>query len=123
LQGLARRAPLAAAALLAGAFAIAGAPPFALFVSEFLILKGGLAGGHYVLIGLLAALVAIAFAAVTFHVTRMVFGAGDGTAAAAVPLSCRATILIAAIPLVVIGVWVPAPLYDLLRAAAAAIGG
>jgi hydrogenase-4 component F len=123
LRGLARRAPLAAAALMAGAFAIAGAPPFALFVSEFLIVKGGLAGGHFLLIGVLAVLVALAFAAILFHVTRMVFGGGEGPAAAAAPLSCRATILVAAVPLVLIGVWVPAPFYDLLRTAAAAIGG
>ena len=56
VRGLVRSSPLAALALLLGGFAIAGAPPFAVFVSEFLILKGGLASGQYVPSGCLASL-------------------------------------------------------------------
>ena len=54
VRGLIRSSPVAAIALTAGALAIAGAPPFAVFVSELVILKAGLASGHYVVIGLLA---------------------------------------------------------------------
>jgi hydrogenase-4 component F len=123
VRGLARSAPIAATALILGAFAIAGAPPFAVFVSEFLILKGGLAGGHFVAVGLLAVLVVIAFCAIMLHVTRMVFGVGGDGAAHATPISCKATLVLAAVPLIVIGVYLPAPLQELLRTAAAAIGG
>ncbi len=123
IRGLAQSAPVAAAALLLGAFAIAGAPPSAIFVSEFLILKGGLTGSHFVAVGLLAVLVVVAFCAIMLHVTRMVFGGGGDGAAHALPISCKATLALAAIPVIVIGVYLPMPLQELLRTAAAAIGG
>jgi len=124
VRSLVRYSPLAALALAAGGFAIAGAPPFAIFVSEFLILKGGLASGQYIAVGLLAVFVVIAFCAVMFHVNRMAFsGSGERPPVRALPLSCKTTIALAAIPLVVVGVYVPAPLYALLAAAASAMGG
>ncbi|HEV8680714.1 MAG TPA: proton-conducting transporter membrane subunit [Stellaceae bacterium] len=123
VRNLARSSPLAALALVAGGLAIAGAPPFALFVSEFLILKGGLASGQFVTVALLAVLVFIAFCAVMVHVNCMAFGAGERRTVRRIPLACKATIALAAIPLVVIGVYVPDPLRALLTAAAAAIGG
>jgi hydrogenase-4 component F len=124
IRGLVRTSPLAAAALVAGAIAIAGAPPFAIFVSELSILRAGMASGQYLAIGLLALFIVVAFCAVMRHVNRMAFGPADGAAvSAAVPLSCKLTLALAAIPLVVIGIWIPFPLHALLRAAAAAMGG
>jgi hydrogenase-4 component F len=124
VRGLARSSPLAALALIGGGFAIAGAPPFAVFVSEFVILKAGLASGQYLVVGLLAFFVVVAFCAVMFHVNRMAFGAPDrDVPAIAAPASCKATLAVAAIPLLVIGVYIPGPLQDLLKAAASAMGG
>jgi hydrogenase-4 component F len=124
VRGLVRSSPLAATALLAGGFAIAGAPPFAVFVSEFGILKAGLAGGEYFVVGLLALLLVIAFCAVMLHVNRMVFGAPEqGVLAMSVPGSCKLTLALAAIPLIIIGIYVPAPLENLLKVAASAMGG
>ncbi len=123
IRGLARSAPLAAVALVAGAFAIAGAPPFAVFVSELQILKSGLAGGEYVAVGLLAVFVVIGFSAILFHINRMAFGSGGAAVPHPVaPIACRATMALAVIPLLVIGIYIPPPLYHLLRTAAAAIG-
>jgi len=124
VRGLVRFAPLSALTLTAGAFAITGAPPFAVFVSEFLIFKAGIDSGQYLTIGLLAFFVVIAFCAVMFHVNRMVFGTPvERSPLMALPISCRATLALAAVPLVVVGIYVPAALHDLLRAAAAAMGG
>jgi hydrogenase-4 component F len=124
VRGLVRSSPLAAIALLAGGLAIAGAPPFAVFVSEFVILKAGLAGGQYVVVALLAFFVVVAFCAVMYHVNRMAFGApGREIPVLAMPATCKATLALAAIPLLVIGIYVPAPLHDLLKAAASAMGG
>ena len=80
VRGLIRRSPLAGAALIFGGLAIAGAPPMAVFLSEFTILKAGLAQGQYVATGLLATFIVIAFFGVMAHVNRMVFGApANGT--------------------------------------------
>ncbi len=123
VRGLVRSSPVAAAALVAGAIAIAGAPPFALFVSELSILKAGMASGEYVAMGLLALFIVVAFCAVMRHVNRMAFGAADGSPTiAAVPLSCKLTLALAALPLFVVGIWIPLPLQSLLHAAAAAMG-
>jgi len=46
-----------------------------------------------------------------------------GTAALVMPGSCKAALALAAIRLAVIGLYVPAPLQDLLRAAAATMVG
>jgi len=124
VRGLVRSSPLAAIALLAGGFAIAGAPPFAVFVSELVIFKAGLSSGQYLVIAVLAVLVVIAFCAVMFHVNGMIFGVAEQqTRAASIPLSCKATLAIAAIPLVIVGIYIPTPLYGLLKAAASAMGG
>ena len=54
IRGLVRFAPWSALALVAGAFAITGAPPFAIFISELVIFKAGIASGQYLTIALLA---------------------------------------------------------------------
>ncbi|HEY6387942.1 MAG TPA: proton-conducting transporter membrane subunit [Candidatus Acidoferrum sp.] len=124
VRGLVRSSPLAAIALLVGGFAIAGAPPFAVFVSEFVIFKAGLASGQYLVVAALGVLVVIAFCAVMLHINRMVFGVAEQEKRAAiVPMSCKATLALAAIPLVIIGIYIPTPLFNLLRAAAGAMGG
>jgi hydrogenase-4 component F len=124
VRGLIRSSPVAAIALLAGGFAIAGAPPFAVFVSELVILKAGLASSQYVAIGLLGLFIVIAFCAVMYHVNRMAFGtASQAMPILAAPASCKLTLALAAVPLVIIGIYVPAPLQTLLGAAARAMGG
>ncbi len=124
VRGIAKFAPFSALAFVAGAFAIAGAPPFAVFFSELMILKAGVDGGHYLIVGLLAFFLVVAFCSIMFHVSRMAFGVARGQApTGSSPLSCRLALIAAAVPLVAIGIYVPLGLQTLLRAAAAAMGG
>jgi len=126
VRGLIRRAPLAGAALIFGGLAITGAPPFAVFLSEFAILKAGLVQRHYLASGLLAVFIVIAFFGVMVHLNRMVFGAPDAPAAREaerfrLPFSCALALILAAVPVLVLGVYVPPPLHQLLKLAAAAL--
>jgi hydrogenase-4 component F len=124
VRGLVRRAPAAGAALVFGGLAITGAPPLAVFLSEFTILKAGLAQGRYVATGLLAAFIVIAFFGVMLHVNRMAFGEpGEPPPSEPhrLPFSCRLTLVLAAVPVLVLGVYVPPPLHSLLVHAAAAL--
>jgi len=126
VRGLIRRAPAAGTALMLGGLGIAGAPPLAVFLSEFVILKAGLARGHYFATGLLAVFIVIAFFGVMLHLNRMVFGQPEGpvppdTDGASLPFSCRLTLVLAALPVVVLGVYIPKPLHDLLAQAATAL--
>lgn len=129
VRGLARRAPIAAVPLLAGALAITGMPPSAVFVSELLILKAGLASGEYLVTGFLAFFIVIGFAAIMHHATRMSFGGGrqwlQGEARAAsrgAPGTCVAALAITAAPLVILGLSMPAALGELLQLAGVAMG-
>jgi len=145
VRGLIRISPAAGASLWLGGLAIAGAPPLAVFLSEFSILKAGLAEGRYVIVGLLALFIVIAFFGVLLHVTRMVFGraeepsgavvtthsgarsgapAGDAVIATApaLPRSCVAILLLAGALVVALGLYLPTSLYDLIRLAAQAVG-
>jgi len=129
VQGLVRRSPATGVSLLIGGLAIAGAPPLAVFVSEFLILRAGLAEGRYAVAGLLALFIAIAFFGVLAHINRMVFGrprdasessaSAGRTAASAndLPSSCRLILILAGAVVVVLGVYLPGPLQELLRLA------
>jgi hydrogenase-4 component F len=128
VRGLIRRSPIAGAALIFGGLAIGGAPPLAVFLSEFTILKAGLARGQYVATGLLATFIVIAFFGVMAHVNRMVFTspetgncATDTTETFCLPFSCQLALFLAAVPVLVLGVYVPKPLHDLLTLAAAAV--
>ena len=125
VRGLIKRSPAAGVALLFGGLAIAGAPPFALFLSEFSILKAGLLQGEYVPIGLLVLFIAVAFFAIMYHISRMVFGPVDGNTkpASRLPASCKITLALAAVPIIVLGIYIPSSLHTLITLAAGTIGG
>jgi hydrogenase-4 component F len=136
VRGLIRRSPGAGAALVLGGLAITGAPPLAIFLSEFSILKAGLTQGRYVVMGLLAIFIVIAFFGVMLHINRMVFGARENGQNALsanqhadaesvktfhLPFSCRLALILAAVPMLLLGVYIPKPLHDLLTLAASAL--
>jgi hydrogenase-4 component F len=123
VRGLIRTSPAAGASLLLGGLAIAGAPPFAVFLSEFSIFKAGLVEEHYVATGLLVLFVAIGFFGILLHINRMVFGCphGDLPATAPLPVSCIAVLVVAGVLVIALGLYLPAPLHDLLRLAAATL--
>jgi hydrogenase-4 component F len=124
VRGLIRISPAAGAALLLGGLAIAGAPPLAVFLSEFSIFHAGIAHGQYLATGLLGAFVAIAFFGILYHLNRMVFGRPQPAAEVLpikLPLTCTAALVLAAIPVVVFGFYIPERLHALLQMAAAGL--
>jgi hydrogenase-4 component F len=124
VRGLVRTSPIAAASLLLGGLAIAGAPPLAVFLSEFSILRAGFAEGRYAVVALLAVFIAIGFVGVLLHINRMVFGRPQPpTSNIALPRSCTMIVIVAGALVVALGLYLPAPLADLLRLAAASLQG
>lgn len=122
-RGLIRTSPVAGASLLFGGLAIAGAPPFAVFLSEFSIFRAGIAQGRYLVVGLLVVFVAIGFFGVLLHVNRMVFGAAAGDAGRTVrlPATCVVALSVAALLVLALGVYLPPPIQELLRLGASAL--
>jgi hydrogenase-4 component F len=124
VRGLFRLSPFAGGALLFCALAIAGAPPFPIFLSEFSILSTGIRAGHNTAVAILAILIVVAFVAIMLHVNSMLFGKPElASTAEAVPWSCRTAVLVAALPVAVLGVYIPAPIHSLLQLAAQQLGG
>jgi hydrogenase-4 component F len=128
VRGLIRKAPGTGTALLLGGLAIAGSPPFVVFLGEFSILKTGLQQGKYLAVGLLVFFIVIAFIAIMNHISRMVFGVGEeikpvGKRPDPFPLSCKITLILTAVPLITLGIFIPGVLNGLIVLAAATIGG
>ncbi len=110
-------------AIAHGGLAIAGAPPFAVFLSEFSIFRAGLAGGHYIAITLLGIFILMAFAAVMFHINGMVFGRPpEDSVKVALPKTAVISLTLALVPVIVLGLYIPDSLYKLLHLAAASLG-
>jgi hydrogenase-4 component F len=123
VRGLVRTSPVTAVALMIGGLAIAGAPPFTVFLSEFSILKAGMASGHYLVTALLALFIVIAFCGILFPINRMVFGKPtDLVGRTTTATTSIVAMVLAAIPVISLGLYLPDPLHQLLRLAAASLG-
>jgi hydrogenase-4 component F len=83
IRGIIQTMPVLGVMLLIGSLAIAGMPPFNIFVSEFLIISSGFATGQFLAASVVIALLVLIFAGFMRHIIRMVFGspAGSGRAA------------------------------------------
>jgi hydrogenase-4 component F len=124
VRGLLRISPFMGTALLLCALAIAGAPPFPIFLSEYSILSAGIRGGHGVVVAILAALIVLAFIGIMLQVNRMVFGKPElPREKVSIPTTCRIAVIAAALPVIVFGIYIPSPLHSLLRLAAQQLGG
>lgn len=122
IRGLIRTSPLSGFFLFIAALAITGAPPFTLFIGELTIFKAGLAASRYWIMGFLALFIVIAFFGILFQVNHMVFGKPTEVSRNSVPAKCLAALVIIALPVVLLGVYIPAPVHGLLHSAVHSLG-
>jgi hydrogenase-4 component F len=124
IRGLLRVAPIGATFLMLAALSLAGVPPFSIFVSELLVLRAGIGGGHWVAIAIFLAMVVVIFAGLLHHAGSMAFGeptaAADREPEAWFPL--LGMVLLAAIMLL-LGLTIPATFDEPLRRATEIIVG
>jgi hydrogenase-4 component F len=108
------RLPMLGGLWLAGAVAITGAPPFALFLSELAIIRAGLADSQYFLIALMAVLLIVIFVGFLNHFRKMYFEGSsyDDREIAPVSVWCLLPMWLALIPLFVMGLWWPNLLWE-----------
>lgn len=118
VKGIAKILPMTSALLLLGTFAIMAVPPFNLFVSEFLILSASFLGGNFLVGSLVLLLVVLAFAGFIFHISHMILGVpikplppGEVNPSSFLPLSILLGLVI------LLGLYVPGPLHELLQQA------
>lgn len=120
IGGLTSTHPALGWGLVLGVVAIAGLPPFGMFMSEFLIVTSVMARQPWLAIPMVIGLF-IAFGALVTRLQQVAFGAPRGShtklTGSLVPLYLHLAIVFAT------GLWMPAPIAGWLRAVAATLGG
>ena len=125
IRGVGRAYPVSGALWLAGAVAITGAPPFGLFVSEFTILRGGMAAGQSWAVWIMAALLILIFIGFMGQFRAMFYEPPEADAEAPTRASawCTLPMWLALLPLLLFGLWMPDRLWSFLQATAASVSG
>jgi hydrogenase-4 component F len=131
LGGAGRAAPGLAALVLLGGLALAGSPPFSLFVSEFSAVRAAFRANELYVGAIVLVLLALAFGGLLAHLGQVALGPGSRRARRSietVPATASERIGFAALALpvaavVLLGLHVPDGLLTLLQRAAAVIGG
>jgi hydrogenase-4 component F len=124
VSGVMRALPYSGVALVLGALALAGAPPFGLFSSEIALVTAGVRGGFGPAAVVVVGCLGLVFIAIVGMANHMAFGRlpsdvrrGERAGLRMVPLAAGGAALL------VLGVMVPGPLDQLIRAAVATLGG
>lgn len=77
IRGVSKKMRFSGLATTAGGLAIAGAPPFPLFIGELLLIAGALGAGMYAVAAFLAIMLIIVFAGLIMHIAPMLSGSTD----------------------------------------------
>jgi hydrogenase-4 component F len=124
--GVIHATPVTGSILMLAMLAVTGTPPFSLFQSEFTILRAGVTGGHLAPTGFAVGFLVTIFAGFLVHFSGLVLGpapAGhDETAKEPCPWKKYSLIGLASI-VVILGFWLPRPLFELIRNAARIASG
>jgi len=121
VRGVLSVTPLTGAALLLAALAVAGSPPFGLFLSELTIVRAGLARSSVVLVAALLVMLAVVFIALVGAAAAMALGGAPDRPTAGPAYGERSSRALAATPLLaglaallVLGIWIPGRLDTLI---------
>jgi len=106
---------------LAGAIAITGAPPFGLFLSEFTIMRAGLKPSFSWAVYVMAVLLIVIFVGFMNQFRCMYYGADPAetpSPSSQVSAWCIAPMWLSLAPLLVLGLWWPAGVWNYLTSIA-----
>jgi hydrogenase-4 component F len=120
IRGLTVTHPVLGWGLVAGVVAIAGMPPFGVFMSEFLVVSSTFARQPLLALPLVLGLL-LAFGTLLWRLHGMAFGKPDGGPAAPVQASTLPMLTHLALVLVA-GIWLPGPLVAWFRNVAVLLG-
>lgn len=119
VQGIFRKDPFLGSIFFFAVLAVAGMPPFSIFLSEFFILTAGFFAKKFLVCAVLLGLLALIFAGFLRQGSHMTFGAYSGGA----PLRGRSVLMdgvlaVGILAIFVMGFYIPGPLHELIRQAA-----
>jgi hydrogenase-4 component F len=121
--GLIHSMPLTGAAFLMVTLAVTGSPPFSFFQSEFTVLRAGFSGGHFVLAVFFVSFLVLIFSGFLVHIANLVLGEDAGLPRAEMCSWKKYSVAGLAVVIVVMGFWIPAPLFQLIQHAADIVMG
>src|SRR5450631_4180409 len=121
--GLIHSMPLTGAAFLMVTLAVTGSPPFSLFQSEFTILRAGFSGGHLVLAIFFISFLVLIFSGFLVHIANLVLGEDPGLPRAEMCGWKKSSVVGLAVVIIVMGFWMPAPLFGLIQSAVGIVVG
>jgi hydrogenase-4 component F len=104
--------------------AVTGSPPFGLFLSEFAILTGAIRGGHPWVAAAMLLLLAVIFIGMANVILEVAYGKADP----ALPKTRESgwligSPLVLAAAVLLLGLYIPAGLHEVLARAATSLGG
>jgi hydrogenase-4 component F len=119
-----RVSPVWGGGLIATLLALIGVAPFALFLSEFIILKSALNAGSYWAASLFLVGVGVVFVGALRHVISMAWEPLQSPIKARRPTIAEGMLVFGALAaLLVLGIWLPRPFYAILEQATRVLGG
>jgi hydrogenase-4 component F len=123
VKGIFRRSPFLGAIFFAATLAIAGMPPFNIFVSEFLILSAGFQAKKFVACGILLVLLSLVFIGFLKHSNQMTFGESEKVPVKPKSLVMNGVLLVGMVLILMMGFYIPGPLQHLLQEASRVAAG
>ncbi|MCB4791156.1 MAG: hydrogenase 4 subunit F [Elusimicrobia bacterium] len=109
MNGIIESMPFTGFFVIAGAFALAGMPPFSIFFSEIIILISGFMKGSYISSLIYLLVIALIFGAIIYHIIKIVFGKKpDNMSIAKEPLSVKSAFIFLFIFIAFFGITMPA---------------
>jgi hydrogenase-4 component F len=121
--GLIHSMPLTGAVFLMVTLAVTGSPPFSLFQSEFTVLRAGFASDHFVLAIFFVSFLVLIFSGFLVHITGLVLGEDPALPRADMCVWKKYSVASLALVIVVMGFWIPAPLFRLIQGAVGIVRG
>lgn len=124
MQGMIKIMPFTGVAMFLGFFALVGMPPFSIFISKLSILMAAFQGGYYLIAGLALLFIALAFAGLLYHISRVVLGnAPKGISPQKEPLGLKLSLSFLGLFILGFGLKIPQVILELLAGCQALIMG
>lgn len=127
VRGLVQALPVSGMLWTFGFLAICGVPPFSVFTSEFMILTGLAQAQQWLVFILMLLALGIIFIGMAWVMIPMAFGSAPqllpGGEKASSPFICLAPPVVLCLIVLILGCWLPQPLFHLLEQAAIIAGG
>ena len=115
MKGMASLMPFTGIAMFLGFFALVGMPPFSIFVSKLSILMAAFQGRYYLIAVFMLIFIALAFAGLLYHMSRIVLGRAPHAALSQKePLSAKIALLFLGIFILWFGIKIPQAFLELL---------